>query len=120
MKFTDTEKYMDNKIKQIRRAKGLTQLELGERIGKTQTYIARLEAGRTSVYNMTVQNARLIADALGCTIDDFFLEGKEPKSVTRQYTAEEVYSILKQWDDAHSHGTPEDAEACEVSCEMNS
>lgn len=108
MKFTDDEKYMDNKIKQIRKAKGLTQLELGRRTGKTQTYIARLEVGGTSLNNMTVGNARLIADALGVEITDLFAEGSRPSPVVRQYTAEEVYSILKQYEENRG-GTQENA-----------
>ena len=107
MKFTDKEENMDNRIKQIRKAKGLTQEELGRRTGKTRTYIARLELGGTSLNNMTVGNARLIADALGVSIIDLFCEGNAPKATVRQYTAEEVYAILKRWEDVHSDGTTE-------------
>lgn len=105
MRFTDNEKYMDNKIKQIRKAKGLTQEELGRRTGKTQTYIARLEVGGTSLNKMTVENAKLIADALGVEISDLFAEGSTPTPVVRQYTAEEVYAILKRWEELRSEGT---------------
>jgi len=50
-----------DRIKKIRKAKGITQEELAELSGLNRTHLYRLESGRQS---MTLRTLKLIADAL--------------------------------------------------------
>lgn len=52
-------------IRKARKAKGLTGQQLAERCGLSQSYIARIEAGR---YNVTTDILAIIAHALGTEI----------------------------------------------------
>ena len=58
---------MGERIRQARRAKGLTQTELGEAVGLATATISDIERGesRTSVYNL-----RRIAQALDIAVGD--------------------------------------------------
>lgn len=59
-----------NRIKELRLAKGLTQKELAELAGTGQSRIWQYEKGDTKVENMTVGQAKKIADALDVKIED--------------------------------------------------
>jgi len=59
-------------IAKLRKAKGWTQEILADASGVNRTMIARFE---TTNANMTIETAKKLADALGCTIDK--LIGKE-------------------------------------------
>jgi transcriptional regulator with XRE-family HTH domain len=52
-------------LRALRRDAGLSQRQLAERIGTTQSAIARLEAGRTEPKIATLTR---LADALGCDL----------------------------------------------------
>lgn len=60
-------KYVGKRIKLMREAKGMTQEELADKSGVHRVTIAKYE---TMDIGMTLESARKIADALGCTIDD--------------------------------------------------
>jgi transcriptional regulator with XRE-family HTH domain len=63
-------------IRRLRRARGLTQEQLGTRVGGAdKSHISRIEAGRI---DPTLSTARAIAKALGVSLDD--LAGIEPLS----------------------------------------
>lgn len=65
---------MFRKIKDARRAKGLTQKELAERSGVSRVTINALETGKLT--NTKTDTLRSIAKALGLTLDEiFFGEG---------------------------------------------
>ena len=53
-------------VKKARRDAGLTQLELADRIGTTQSAISRLESGRVQP---SVDMLQRVADACGATLD---------------------------------------------------
>lgn len=55
-------------IKLMRMKRGLTQAELGRRVGVTPSMINQIERGTK---NMTVELANEIARVLGCNIEDF-------------------------------------------------
>lgn len=57
-------------IKELRKAKGLTQTQLAELAGTGQNRISQYESGDMPVENMTVGQAKKIADVLGVKIDD--------------------------------------------------
>ncbi len=52
-------------IKEQRKAKGITQLELAEQLGISHAPIYHLENGKESV---SIKKARLILDAIGCEL----------------------------------------------------
>lgn len=47
---------MDERIKQIRKAAGLTQIEFAERIGLTRNYVAKLEIGDRAPSDRTISD----------------------------------------------------------------
>jgi transcriptional regulator with XRE-family HTH domain len=60
-------KLFGQNLRRQRLKKKLTQKVLGELSGLTETYINLLEGGKK---NITLKNAKRIADALGCKRDD--------------------------------------------------
>jgi transcriptional regulator with XRE-family HTH domain len=59
------------RIAEIRKAKGLKQLDLGHAIGKDTQTISRWERGEADPRSSDLER---IADALGVSAADFFLE----------------------------------------------
>lgn len=55
-------------LKQLRKAKGLSQEELAERASLDRTYISGVERG---VRNITLESLELIICALDCSIETF-------------------------------------------------
>lgn len=53
------------RLRALRRAAGMTQLELARRLGTTQSAVARLEAGRQRLSLAALQRA---ATELGCDV----------------------------------------------------
>jgi len=58
------------KILQLRKAKKMSQSELAEKIGTTQSNIARIESGRQ---NFTISLLNKVAEALGSSLKISFL-----------------------------------------------
>ncbi|MFM2445572.1 MAG: hypothetical protein RI936_19 [Pseudomonadota bacterium] len=56
-----------NRIKELRRARGLSQSSLGAKIGTDKGGVSRLENGET---RLDIARAREIADALGTTVEE--------------------------------------------------
>lgn len=54
-------------IKAIRKSKGVSQVELAEKIGVTQSMLCQIERGTKT---LSVPLSVDIAEALGCTIND--------------------------------------------------
>ena len=61
------------RLKELREKAGLTQEELGSRIGKTKTAISNIESGRNGARLSTLN---LIAQALGVEVQDILSEAK--------------------------------------------
>jgi transcriptional regulator with XRE-family HTH domain len=80
-------------IYDARSAAGLSQQELGERIGTSQPAIARLEDGDYDRHSVAV--LRRIADALNLTLSIQFDPPKEC-DVTSEVTAETVRQIVRE------------------------
>ena len=53
----------DNRLRDIRKQKGLTQQELSEKAGLSQAQIARLESGQSE---LTIEQMKIFAAALNC------------------------------------------------------
>lgn len=62
----EARKRMGERIRQLRKQQGVSQVELAEKAGLIQPHIVRIEQGRYSVGLDTLQ---AIAKALGCTVD---------------------------------------------------
>ena len=65
---------MNNKIEQIRKAKGIRQEELAKALGVSRQTISSLETGR---YNPSIFLAHKIACFFGLTIEEIFLFEEE-------------------------------------------
>ena len=59
----------DSTLREWRKFRGMTQVDLAGASGLTQAAIAQIETGKR---NPTVDTARKFADALNCDIDDLF------------------------------------------------
>lgn len=62
----EARKRIGERIRQLRKQQGVSQVELSEKAGLIQPHIVRIEQGRYSVGLDTLQ---AIAKALGCTVD---------------------------------------------------
>jgi DNA-binding XRE family transcriptional regulator len=60
-----------NKLKEIRRQKRLTQIELGQAIGKYQSFIHNIEKG---YYLPTDEEKQLLAQVLRVNVSDIFFK----------------------------------------------
>ena len=65
---------MDNKIKEFRKEKGITQDELALAVGVTRQTVISLENGR---YNASLQLAHKISKYFGKTIEEVFIFEEE-------------------------------------------
>ena len=63
---------MENRIRELRKAAGMSQEELARRCGVTRQTINAIEKGE---YNPTIQLCRSICKVLGKTLDELFWEG---------------------------------------------
>ena len=54
-------------IKKLREAKGMTQVQLAEKVGVSQPYIVKIEQ---SARSPTIMMIEAIAKALGCTLTE--------------------------------------------------
>lgn len=61
-------------LKRLRVQKGMTQLELAERVGVSGPMITQVERG-TKALNILL--AKAIVDVLGCTLDGLLAEPKD-------------------------------------------
>ena len=62
-------KELNNQLEELRKASGLTQLELAEKVGVSRKSINSIENG---IYIPTTVLALKMATALNCTIHDLF------------------------------------------------
>ena len=74
--YKSGEEYMENefkvlgrKVKFLRMEKGISQTDMAEAIGLSQTNLSNMESGRTAI---TTQNLFKMREVLGCKMRDFF------------------------------------------------
>lgn len=60
---------MENRLRQVRRFRKISQSELAQAVGMKQNSISSLE---TETYNPTLKHAMMISAALGCSIYDIW------------------------------------------------
>lgn len=64
--MTDIKIKLGKRIAEIRKAKGITQVQLSERTGLERTYLSKIEKGK---YSAGIETIELICNALGHDID---------------------------------------------------
>lgn len=57
-------------LKELRKLRGMTQLELAEKSGVNPRQIRRVELGTSKIENITLVNAKKLADALDVQIEE--------------------------------------------------
>lgn len=60
------------RLKELRKAAGITQTELADKVGVKQSTIAMLETGKNKSPRINV--TKKICKVLGCTMDELFAE----------------------------------------------
>lgn len=87
-------------IRRLREEKKLTLEDVGRKIGKTKSYISKLERGEKPI---SLQNLQLIADALDVDITDLF---KNKEKANNPFTNEEdwVYVVEELKNRGYSAG----------------
>lgn len=86
--MSDTKKLVGQRIKTLRKAKGLTQDQLAEQVGMDSRHISRLETG---THFPSIDSLEAIAKALGVQLKDFFdFPSNESPEELRAFLAEVV------------------------------
>ena len=65
--FEETQKVLAANVKALRQAAGISQEELGLRMGADQSYVSHVEAGK---FNLTLLSLSEIAHALGVSVKE--------------------------------------------------
>jgi len=85
MKEKDLKRLFGQKVKQLRRLKGLTQEELAEAIGRSVDTISNVERGFSST---RIETASYLAKALGVALPELFEFATTPKDRARAHRKE--------------------------------
>ena len=91
-------KVLGKKVKLLRLEKGISQTEMAEAIGLSQTNLSNMESGRTAI---TIQNLFKMQKILGCKMSDFFTDFDGEVSAVQSSTGnnsielEDAPNILK-------------------------
>lgn len=80
-----------NRLREIRRAKGLTAKELGEMVGKAEVTITQYEVGGRNPTRGTLEK---LADVLGVSVDYLLGKEKDPAQVDLSRVDEGLYTEL--------------------------
>lgn len=72
------------RIEELREKRGYSQNRMAEWAGVSQTHLRRVELGEADI---TVGHLRLICDALGISLKDFFSESDETDEITAAVSA---------------------------------
>jgi transcriptional regulator with XRE-family HTH domain len=78
MNIKNERKALGKRIREIRKAKGFTLEQLGDRANLSYKYLGELERGNV---NVSFDSLMKIASALDIYIGDFFRQGKKPIKV---------------------------------------
>lgn len=92
--MSDILKSVGGRIKDIRKANGLSQDELGEKCGFHFSYIGGVERGER---NVSLENLAKIADALHVEIKDFF-NFQQELGEEKEIALKEVIALLSSRD----------------------
>lgn len=85
--MTTTSTVLGDRIKQIRKQKGTSQVETAEAAGIDPKSLSRIESG---VFNPSVETLQGLAVALGVGMQDFFLTKENWARLQRGYALESI------------------------------
>ena len=88
-------KTLGRRVKYMRMDKGISQTNMAEMLGLSQTNLSNMESGRTTI---TTQNLFKMRDILECNMADFFIDfdnGKEKEVEKKEIELEDAVQILK-------------------------
>ena len=95
-------KLLDRRVKFLRIEKGISQTDMAEAIGLSQTNLSNMESGRTAT---TIQNLFKMREVLGCKMSDFFVDfdgeavaKEEGKKAIELEDALQILKLLKNVD----------------------
>jgi transcriptional regulator with XRE-family HTH domain len=71
-------------LRELRVQQGLTQAELGEKLGRTQTYVSKFETGER---RLDFVETAFVCDALGTTIDELAARFTERRRIRGRHRA---------------------------------
>lgn len=91
-KLADEFSLLDEFLK-ARAAQGLTQTQVAEKIGTTQSAVARMESG-SCTHSPSLATLTKYADALGCTLEVRLVRGPQPtRDLTGRPSATKPWSV---------------------------
>ena len=89
-------KLLGRRVKFLRMEKGISQTDMAEAIGLSQTNLSNMESGRTAT---TIQNLFKMREVLNCKMSDFFVdfdsETIEKEEANKAIELEDALQILK-------------------------
>lgn len=88
-------KTLGRRVKYMRMDKGISQTNMAEMLGLSQTNLSNMESGRTTI---TTQNLFKMRDILECNMADFFIDfdnGKEKEVEKKEIELEDAVQILR-------------------------
>ena len=89
-------KLLGRRVKFLRIEKGISQTDMAEAIGLSQTNLSNMESGRTAI---TIQNIFKMREVLGCKMSDFFVdfdgEAVAKEDAKKAIELEDALQILK-------------------------
>ena len=89
-------KLLGRRVKFLRMEKGISQTDMAEAIGLSQTNLSNMESGRTAI---TIQNIFKMRNVLGCKMSDFFVdfdgEAMAKEEAKKAIELEDALQILK-------------------------
>lgn len=95
-------KLLGRRVKFLRMEKGISQTDMAEAIGLSQTNLSNMESGRTAI---TIQNIFKMRNVLGCKMSDFFVDfdgeavaKEEAKKAIELEDALQILKLLKNVD----------------------
>lgn len=97
-------KKISNRIKEMRKARNITQRQLAEALDISVTNMCNIENGKTAV---TMQNLIKMKGVFGCELKDFFIEEMEQKLETKQRQTEEAVNKPQREDKSVEAKMPE-------------
>ena len=72
---------MNDKLRYVRKNKGIKQSQLAEMVGCSQSTIAKYENGHSNLSNATTAFTMKLAKALKCKVEDLFIEEPDTKKL---------------------------------------
>ena len=90
-------KKLGKRLKLLRMESGITQTDMAQSIGLSQTNLSNMESGRTAI---TIQNLFKIQKVLNCNMSDFFVDfdikkNNEVEQESNEVEIEEAIRLLK-------------------------